>query len=150
MALRSLFLVAVLVLVCCASSLPSNFEYKTSLRGEQGFLGRVDSVKSAESLLAAGVVIDPALALRAALPDADVKVRQWGLRYFDADWTRYQVVLDADIGTGKTRTKCREVSSDGPVGAPTLRELRANDGAELQKQLKALVTACLLYANDLT
>jgi len=86
----------------------------------------------AQPLLEGGVVVDPAPVLKAALPDKAIKLRQWGLRYFNTDWTRYQVILDADIGTGKTRVKCRGVSSDTPVGAPTLKELKANNGALLK------------------
>lgn len=139
--------VAVLGLTACASSIPSNFEYETSLRGEQGFIGRSDRIASAESILGGGVVTDPVLALRAALPDAEVKVRTWGLRYFGENWARYQVVMDADISRVDDKIKCREVSTDTPVGAPTLKELTADDGAELQRQLDGLVAACVLKAS---
>lgn len=131
-----------LTLTACASSVPSNFQYETSLRGEQGFMGRSDKISAAESVLEAGVVTDPALSLRAAFPDADIRVRKWGLRYFRANWARYQVVLDVDIKHGDDTKKCREVSTETPVGAPTLNELTANNGAEIQQRLMELVKAC--------
>ena len=136
-------------LSACATlkSIPNNFLYDTSLRGEQGFPGRAERVTAAEALLEGGVVVDPAPVLKAALPDKAIKLRQWGLRYFNTDWTRYQVILDADIGTGKTRVKCRGVSSDTPVGAPTLKELKANNGALLQDYLSGLVQACIKTAS---
>ena len=138
-------------LSACASfkSLPANFIYETSLRGEQGFPGRAQKVRSREAVLNGGVVLSPLPALQAALPDKAIKLRQWGLRYFNADWTRYQVVLDADIGTGKTRVKCRGVSSETPVGAPTLRELQAENGALLQDYLDVLAQACIAQASGL-
>lgn len=145
MVFRSLLLAGAgaFVLTACASTAPSNFTFETSVRGEQGFIGLPDKISAAEAILDAGVVKDPALALRAALPKADVKVRQWGLKYFGADWVRYQVVLDADITQGDDTIKCREVSTETPVGAPTLNELTVNDGAELQRQLESLVQACV-------
>lgn len=141
-----LFILGVLTLLfltACASSIPSNFQYETSVRGEQGFIGRSDRVESVQSILGGGVVTDPALALRAALPDADVKVRKWGLQYFDANWGRYQVGLNADIRLSGKKTTCREVSTETPVGAPTLKELTLDDSAELQRQLEALVIMCI-------
>jgi hypothetical protein len=138
-------------LSACASfkSLPANFIYETSLRGEQGFPGRAKKVTSGEALLSGGVVLDPLRALQAALPSEKIKLRQWGLRYFNADWTRYQVVLDADIGTGKTLVKCRGVSSETPVGAPVLKELLADNGVLFQDYLDALGQACIAQATDL-
>lgn len=141
---------AVVAVTACASSLPPNFEYKTSLRGEQGFIGTSQRVNSAESILSGGLVTDPALALRTALPDANVTVRKWGLRYFDSDWARYQIVLDVDVERGKDAIKCREVSSVDPAGAPTLTELTAGNGIELQRQLDTLVAACVGQFKDLT
>lgn len=140
---------AIFVLFCgatfcaCASSFPSNFEYTTSLRGEQGFIGLGERTAAGQALLDGGVVTDPALALRAAFPDAEVKLRKWGLRYFDKNWSRYQLVLEADILRGADKIKCREVSPDTPVGAPTLTELTQNKGAELQRGLEALTQACI-------
>lgn len=139
--------IAALALTACASSVPSNFQYETSLRGEQGFIGQADRVEAAETLLSAGVVTDPALALRAALPGADVKVQKWGLRYFSSNWERYQVVLDADIRNGEVKTKCREVSTKTPAGASTLKALLADDGIELQRQMIALIRACAAKQN---
>lgn len=137
---------AALALTACASSIPSNFEYKTSVRGERGLEGAHGRIKASESLLGAGVASDPALTLSAALPNAEVKVRAWGLRYFGSNWERYQVIMDADIRRGDAKVKCREVSTETPVNAPTLAELTANDGMELQAQLDALVMACLAKA----
>ena len=139
----ALIWVGALVLTACASSVPSNFQYDTSLRGEQGFVGRADKISAAEALLDAGVVTDPEIALQAALPNSEIDIRTWGLRYFKSDWIRYQVVLDANIERGDMKIKCREVSTETPVGAPTLKELRANDGAALQAQLNKLVAACV-------
>lgn len=133
---------ASLFLTACASSIPSNFQYETSVRGEQGFIGQSDKIESMKSILGGGVVTDPALALSVALPDEDVKVRAWGLRYFSANWARYKVVMDADIRRDGDKIKCRERSTETPVGAPTLEDLTANDGAELQRQLNALVASC--------
>jgi len=137
------FWIAALALTACASSLPPDFQYDTSLRGEQGFIGQADKISAAESLLDAGVVTDPKIALQAAFPDANISVRKWGLRYFGSNWVRYQVVLEADIKRGSDIAKCREVSTKTPVGAPTLNELRENDGAELQVQLNKLISACI-------
>ena len=137
-------------LVSCASSVPSNFQYETSLRNQQGFIGQANRMSGAESLLNAGVVTDPLLALTAALPDADIKVRNWGLRYFGSNWSRYQVALDVDIEQDDKKTKCREVSTDTPVGAPTLNALLANDGLEFQRQLERLVADCVVQSKDLT
>lgn len=136
-------------LSACASfkSLPANFMYENSLRGEQGFPGRAQKTKSGEAVLNGGVVLDPLPGLQAALPDKAIKLRQWGLRYFNADWTRYQVVLNADIGTGKTRVKCRGVSSETPVGAPVLKELLADNGALFQEYLEELAQACIAQAS---
>lgn len=140
----SLLLAALLVSSCATfETLPANFLYETSLRGEQGFPGRAERVKSAKALLELGVVSDPVTALKSAYPDQKVKIRRWGLQYFNSDWTRYQVVLDADIGSGKTRTQCRFVSTDGPAGAPTLRALRAKQGQMLQDYLVKMSEACV-------
>lgn len=147
---RAFLIWAALGLAACASSVPSNFSYETSVRSQQGFIGQPDKISAAESLLNAGVVTDPILALEAALPDADIKVRNWGLRYFGSNWSRYQVVLDADIRRGDSKVKCREVSTKTPVGAPTLNEILADGGVEMQRQLQRLVADCLLQSNDLT
>jgi len=127
----------------CASNLPSNFIYETSLRGEQGLPGRAQRLKSAKTLLAESGAKDPEVALQAALPDADIKVKRWGVKYFGKDWARYQVVLDADIKGGDTRTKCREASTESPVGAPLLDEFLANDGAEFLRQMEVLIAGCV-------
>ena len=92
---------------CATQSLPSNFVYETSLRTEQGFIGSANRKASAEALLSGGVVSDPNISLQAALPDAEVKVRRWGLVYLSKNWKRYQAVLDADITQGDEKTKCR-------------------------------------------
>jgi len=137
-----------LSLSACASSLPPNFVYETSLRGEQGLPGRAERLNSAESLLEGGVVQDPTEALQAAFPDADVKVKRWGLRYFSSNWARYQIVLDADIEEDDVKTRCREVSTDTPVGAPTLEKALADNGAETQRHLETLVRACIEFRNS--
>lgn len=138
----ALSILAFAVSGCATKSVPSNFIYETSLRGEQGFVGRAGRLDAASSLLSAGVVVDPAAALKTALPDAKIDVKRWGLKYFGSNWSRYQIVLDANIQQGDAKTKCRMKSPETPVGASTLPELRANDGADLQNQLSALVTAC--------
>jgi len=127
----------------CASSLPSNFVYETSLRGEQGLPGRAQRLNSAKTLLAESGAKDPEIALQAALPDAEVKVKRWGVKYFGKDWARYQVVLDADIKRGDNKTKCRESSTDGPVGAPLLDDLLADKGAEFSQQMEGLIAGCV-------
>lgn len=126
----------------CASSGPSNFVYETSLRTEQGFIGSADRKASAEALLSGGVVMDPNQSLQAALPDAEVKVRRWGLVYQSKNWKRYQAVLDADVTRDGEKIKCRMRSPDTLTGAPTLPEMRANNGAELQRRLSELVADC--------
>ena len=133
------------LLSACATSksVPSNFTYETSLRGEQGLFGKVTRLKSAQNLLGKGAVKDPKTTLEAALPNQNIKIQKWGLRYFETDWTRYQILLEADVGKGKSKIKCREVSTEGPVGAPVLKELLANDGALFQAELDDLVAACL-------
>lgn len=70
-------------------------------------------------------------------------MKRWGLKYFGKDWERYQVVLDADIKVGKETVKCKEVSTETPVGAPTLNELLANEGVEFTRQMQALISACI-------
>lgn len=146
--LSSLFVAA--FLTSCASSLPSNFEYKSSVRGERGLEGVIGREKVVSSLFEAGVVKDPAIAFAEALPDSNVNVRKWGLRYFGSDWVRYQVRLDADILRGDEHVKCREVSTEDPVGAPTLPELLADDGLKFQRELENLIAACLAQVKDLT
>ena len=86
--------------------------------------------------------MDPNKSLQAALPDAEVEIRRWGLVYQSKNWKRYQAVLDADITRGGEKIKCRMRSPDTSAGAPTLPEMRANGGAELQRRLSELVTAC--------
>ena len=135
------------LLSACASSVPSNFLYQTSLRGEQGLPGRAERLDAAESFLDKSKVLDPESALKAALPDAEIKLKRWGLRYFGSDWARYVVVLDADIDMGETKTRCREASKETPVGAPTLDELLADDGAEFGRQMEGLIAACLAKTN---
>ena len=136
-------------LSACATSLPPDFIYETSLRGEQGLPGRAQRLKSAKTLLAESGAKDPEIALQAALPDAEVKVKRWGVKYFGKDWARYQVVLDADIKRGDIKTKCRESSTEGPVGAPVLDELLANDGAEFLRQMEGLIAGCVAKAKTL-
>lgn len=123
---------------------PSNFVYETSLRAEQGWLGISAKDEAMAFIFNKGVVKDPKVALKSALPEAQINLRKWGLRYFSDDWYRYQVVLDADIKHGEDTIRCREVSTDGPVGAPTLKELTADGAVELQRSLQELVGACLL------
>jgi len=133
---------AALILTACASSVPSNFVYETSLRGEQGWMGAATRKASAEALLAGGVVTDPNLALAAAMPDAEIKLQRWGLVYFSKNWKRYHVVLDADVIREDEKVKCRLTSPQELSDAPTLAELRANDGAEIQQRLTELVKSC--------
>ena len=128
----------------CASSLPSNFVYETSLRGEQGLPGRAERLASAKTLLAESGAVDPEEVLQAELPDADISVKRWGLQYFGSDWTRYKVVLDANVKRGKVTTRCRESSTETPVGAPLLDELLTNDGAEFERLMDGLIAACLV------
>ena len=144
MTLRALLFCGVMFgLSACASSVPSNFVYDTSLRGEQGWIGAASRKSSAAALLNGGVVNDPNESLANELPDAEVKVRRWGLVYLSKNWKRYQVVLDADISQRDKQTvKCRLVSPEKLSDAPTLPELRANEGAEVQRRLAELVTAC--------
>ena len=139
---RNCLILAAVCLTACASSVPSNFVYETSLRTEQGFIGSANRDASAKALLSDGVVKDPNQSLQAALPDAEVKVRRWGLIYQSKNWKRYQAVLDADVTRGGQKTKCRMRSPDTLETAPTLPEMRANGGAELQRRLSELVTAC--------
>ena len=131
---------------CATSTGPSNFVYETSLRTEQGFIGSANRKASADALLSGGVVKDPNKTLQAALPDAQVKVRRWGLVYLSKNWKRYQAVLDADVTRDGKKIKCRMSSPDTPedtlTSAPTLQQMRANGGAELQRRLSELVTAC--------
>ena len=137
--------VAVLTLClggCASSPVPSSFVYETSLRTEQGFIGSANRKASAEALLSGGVVIDPNKSLQAAVPSAQVKLRRWGLVYLSKNWKRYQAVLDANITQDGKTTKCRMTSPNTLEGAPTLAEMRANDGAELQRRLSDLVKAC--------
>jgi len=76
------------------------------------------------------------------MPDADVRVKRWGISYFSKNWSRYQAVLEADISRDGETIKCRSRSPETPTGAPTLNEMRAENGAELQRRLTELVTAC--------
>jgi len=139
---RVCLILAAVCLTGCASSVPSNFVYETSLRTEQGFIGSANRETSAKALLSDGVVMDPNQSLQAALPDAEVKVRRWGLVYQSKNWKRYQAVLDADVTRDGEKTKCRLRSPDTLNSAPTLPEMRANGGAELQRRLSELVAAC--------
>lgn len=139
----SITLTAAMCLSACASSVPSNFVYETSLRGEQGWIGAATRKNSAAALLDGGIVTDPNESLAKELPDADVKIRRWGLVYLSKNWKRYQVVLDADISeAGQLKVKCRLTSPEKLSDAPTLPELRANEGAEVQRRLNDLVKAC--------
>jgi hypothetical protein len=132
---------------CATQSLPSNFVYETSLRTEQGFIGSANRKASAEALLSGGVVSDPNISLQAALPDAEVKVRRWGLVYLSKNWKRYQAVLDADITQGDEKTKCRMSAPESLEAAPTLAEMRAGEGVELQRLLSNLIMACAAQAS---
>jgi len=146
MTLRNLLFVSVMaisLMACVTSSLPSNFVYETSLRNEQGFIGAANRKASADALLSGGVVIDPNESLKSSLPDAEVKVRRWGLVYLSKNWKRYQAVLDADIIQNNQKTKCRLAWPETLDAAPTLPEMRANNGAVLQRELEGLVAACL-------
>jgi len=140
---------AAALLAACASSVPSNFVYDTSLRGEQGWIGASSREASAKALLDGGVVQDPNESLRAALPDAEVNLQRWGLVYFSKNWKRYKVVLDADVTRDGEKVKCRLTSPERLSDAPTLSELRADDGAEIQRRLDGLVAACARQSNAL-
>lgn len=133
----------ILLTACASTSVPDGFLYETSVRGEQGWQGASARAKAAESLTKAGVVVHPAAALQRALPSAEVKVKRWGVSYFGADWTRYQVKLDADVTQAGRTNKCRMRAPDTPVGAMSLKEIRADDGAALQQALQELVSACV-------
>jgi hypothetical protein len=137
-----------LVLTACATySVPKSFLYETSVRGEQGWQGSGTRAKAAASLVEAGVVTPPADALQTAFPTADIKVRRWGLSYFAKDWTRYQVVMEADIQRGDKTEKCRMRAPETPVGAMTLKEVRAENGMAFQLELQALISACITHVN---
>ena len=105
-------------------------------------MGAAARAASAEAVLEGGIVADPKIALTRALPNAEVKLRRWGLTYFSNNWNRYQVVLDADITRDNAKVRCRMTSPERISDAPTLTELRANDGAEIQRRLTKLVKAC--------
>lgn len=139
---------ALLALAACVSSIPSNFHYETSVRGERGLEGTFQRQALVTELLDAGVVKNPKDAFEQALPEADISLRKWGLKYFSKDWVRYQVILEADIKDDGADVKCREVSTETPVGAPTLKELLANDGMELQAELTKLISACVDQVKD--
>jgi len=130
---------ALLALAACVSSIPSNFHYETSVRGERGLEGTFQRQALVTELLDA---------FEQALPEADISLRKWGLKYFSKDWVRYQVILEADIKDDGADVKCREVSTETPVGAPTLKELLANDGMELQAELTKLISACVDQVKD--
>lgn len=134
----------------CASSIPSNFEYISSVRGEQGWEGSGNRDRVVSSLLKGGVVKDPTIALQQALPDDEITVKKWGLRYFPKNWSRYQLRLDAEIQRDDTRVKCREVSTQNPVGAPTLPDLLVKDGALFQAEMEQLISRCVDQVRDLT
>lgn len=144
-----LILCTAFALSSCASSIPANFHYETSVRGEQGLEGTFKRQARVKALLEAGVVQPPKTALEQALPGADISVRKWGLTYFSKDWVRYQVMLEADIKGDDDTIKCQEVSTETPVGAPTLKELLSNDGAGLQAELTKLISACVDQVKDL-
>ncbi len=133
----------------CASSIPAIFHYETSVRGERGLEGTFKRQARVKALLDAAVVKSPKDALEQALPGADISLRKWGLTYFSKDWVRYQVMLEADIKRDDESIKCREVSTETPVGAPTLPELLDNDGAALQAELSKLISACVDQVKDL-
>jgi len=146
---QAFILCIALSLTACASSIQPNFHYETSVRGERGVEGTFQRQARVKELLDAGVVKNPKDALEQALPDADISLRKWGLTYFSMDWVRYQVILEADIRRGDDVIKCRDVSTETPVGAPTLKELLANDGTVLQAELTKLISACVDQVKEL-
>ena len=129
--------------------MPSSFHYETSVRGERGLEGTFQRQARVTELLEAGVVKNPKDALEQALLGADISLRKWGLQYFSKDWVRYQVILEADIKHDDGTIKCRQVSTETPVGAPKLKELLGNDGTQLQAELTKLVYACVNQVRDL-
>jgi len=84
----------------------------------------------------------PQAALETALPNAAVDLRKWGVSYFDRDWTRYRVLLEADIQTNKQTVKCRLSEPETVEDAPLLRELEADGGRLVQDSLNKLVATC--------
>ena len=84
------------------------------------------------------------------MPEYDVVVKRWGLKYFGSDWSRYQTVLDVNVKDGDETIKCRLATPEKHDAAPTLDALRANKGAELQRQLDELVKACTAKIHALT
>jgi len=127
---------------CATAQLPDGFVYESSLRGQQGWYGAGERRAEAADLLASGVVTSPQEALEHALPDAEVNLQQWGVTYFQSDWTRYRLILKADVTRDGETTKCRLSHPETVKDAPLLRELTANGGEELQAGLERLVTAC--------
>lgn len=139
---------AAFALASCASSMPPSFHYESSVRGERGLEGTFQRQARVTELLDAGVVKNPKDAFEQALPEADISLRKWGLKYFSKDWARYQVMLEADIKRDGVVTKCRQVSTETPVGAPTLKNLIANDGVGLQTELTKLISTCVDQVKD--
>lgn len=139
----AVFLAALTLSACASSSVPKSFVYDTSLRGQQSWMGASARLKASDALLAQGVVTDPQVTLETALPEAEVKLGEWGLRYFDSDWTRYAAVLAVDVTRGDEATKCRLSDPETVADAPLLKELTANGGADLQARLDRLVALCV-------
>ena len=140
--------VAVLSLSACASnSIPKGFIYETSERGQQNWYGAKARVRASEDLLSSGVIKDPTAELDAALPEVQIDIRRWGVRYFPKNWKRYQVILDADISRDDETIKCRMVAPETPVGALTLKQVHANGGAAVQNSLEDLIKACVAKAH---
>jgi len=128
---------------CATADLPEGFVYETSLRGQQGWYGAGERRAAGAELLATGVVTSPQQALETALPDAEIDVQQWGLTYFQKDWARYRMVLDADVTRDGETTKCRLSTPDTHEDAPSLDDLRAEGGRAVQAALEGLVATCI-------
>lgn len=139
---HSLVILAVALTGCATGGAPSDFVYETTARKQQGVIGTAARDRAAQALLSAGVVQDPEGDLIAALPNAEVNLRRWGLHYFDENWNRYHAVLDADVKTSDGKTKCRLRGPDAVEDAPSFDEITAEGGTLLQAQLEALVQLC--------
>lgn len=140
---KALLFFAVCCLAGCASAdLPDDFVYETSLRGQQGWYGGKARDSAAARLLSKGAVTSPEPIMETALPLAEINLKEWGVRYFDEDWTRYRVVLLVDVKQGDQKTRCRLSEPESVKDAPLLRELHADDGALIQKSLETLVATC--------
>lgn len=85
----------------------------------------------------------PQAAFETVLPNAEINLRQWGVSYFNKDWTRYRVLVEADIRQNEETVKCRLSEPENIEDAPLLRELEADGGELFQKSLNILVAACV-------